>query len=132
MRQETQWGQVLGTGPIREKAQCHVLISAHGYGALSDALSRWTSPNKSQTTVITVIWNVMSWKEGFSRAWIGEFLAVFCHCGAEARVFTLQRQSFPGRRALALPTVQVFRFGESLRRERARRRAAGESRRRAL
>jgi hypothetical protein len=50
-----------------------------------------SSPNKSQTTFITVIKNVMSWKEDFSRACNGEFLGV--HDGFPA--IAVRRSSFP-------------------------------------
>jgi hypothetical protein len=49
------------------------------------------NPNKSQTTFITVIKNVMSWKEDFSRACNGEFLGV--HDGFPA--IAVRRSSFP-------------------------------------
>jgi nucleoside-diphosphate-sugar epimerase len=49
------------------------------------------SPNKSQTTFITVIMNVVSSKEDFSRACNGDFLAV--HDGFAA--IAVRRPSFP-------------------------------------
>ena len=54
-------------------------------------IARGPSPNKSQTTFITVITNVMPAKEDFSRACNGDFLAV--HDGFPA--IAVRRLSFP-------------------------------------
>jgi hypothetical protein len=93
------------------------------------------SPNKSQTAFITVIKNVMPSKESFSRVCNGEFLAVhdgfFCRCGAETKFPSLEAKVSRVDSSCE-PAVQVFRLGKSFRRERAKRRAARESRRRAL
>ena len=39
------------------------------------------------------------------------FRTGFCHCGPEAKFSLFRDKTFPGRRALALPTVQIFRLG---------------------
>lgn len=59
--------------------------------------------------------------DGFSASWV-----------AEAQDFPLQRQKFPSRPRFREPAVEIFGVWENPRRERARRRVAGESKRRAL
>jgi hypothetical protein len=82
---EAKNGQSAPTRPNLRRSTGRDSISAEVKAA------REVSPNKSQTTFITVIKNVMSWKEDFSRACNGEFLGV--HDGFPA--IAVRRSSFP-------------------------------------
>jgi hypothetical protein len=94
-----------------------------------------SNPNKSQTTFITCIKNVMLSKEGLqspamANFWLFTTGFLPLRCGGQVSLFG--DKSFLDRRLSWEPTVQILRLGKSFRRERARRQGAGESRRRAL
>ena len=60
-----------------------------------------SSPNKSQTTFITAIKNVLSSKESSSRTCNGEIAGCsrwdFYHCGCEGQVSLFRDKGFPNR-----------------------------------